>query len=67
VLYDAEKYFNTLDKDNSGTISREELKAALKANGVPTTPALVDSIMKKIDLSGDGKITKDEFMLFSNV
>jgi solute carrier family 25 phosphate transporter 23/24/25/41 len=66
-LFDTEKYFEGLDSNHDGFIDYTELEAALLVQGVPVSPALVKSIMKKVDTSGDGKISFEEFKEFTEV
>jgi Ca2+-binding EF-hand superfamily protein len=51
----AEAIFKTTDKDQDGTLTLEEFKAARKQQ--PD----VEEAFKKIDADGDGKVTLDEF------
>ena len=64
-LFDAAKYFKTLDTDGNGFIDRDELSASLIASGIPVTNALLTMIIKKMDTAGDGQISVDEFLRFS--
>ncbi len=45
--------FETVDTDKSGSVSMEELVAAL--------PTVTDAQFKAADLDGDGQLSKDEF------
>ena len=45
------------DKDNSGTISAEEIKAVLSKCGEKLDEAEVDEMIKRADLDGDGLIS----------
>lgn len=56
--------FRVFDKDNSGTISTEELRAVLKSLGEDMTDADVDEMIKLADKNGDGQIDC-ESLLFS--
>lgn len=56
-LYEA---FRMFDKDNSGKISKDEIKAVL--NIAQDNVESVDSMMKAIDLNGDGEIDYNEFI-----
>lgn len=55
--------FKVFDKDGSGTISTEELRAVLKSLGEDMTDADVDEMIKLADKNGDGQIDC-EFLLF---
>ena len=61
-----DELFKEGDIDKSGYIERNELKKFLsdlgKTLGLPSpTEAVVDSELKRLDLNGDGKISKKEF------
>lgn len=47
--------------DNDGTITREELRAALGGFGKNPTDAEIQHMMDKIDVNSDGTIDFDEF------
>ena len=49
--------FQSIDKDNSGSIDPEELT---KLTGDVSKKKL-DALMKKLDTDGDGQITLEEF------
>ena len=49
--------FQSIDKDNSGSIDPSEL-SKLTGN---VSQKQVDALMKKLDKNGDGKITLEEF------
>ena len=51
------KAFRVFDKDNSGTISAEEIKAVLSKCGEKLDEAEVDEMIKRADLDGDGLIS----------
>ncbi|CCC13842.1 hypothetical protein SMACR_07478 [Sordaria macrospora] len=53
--------FKVFDKDGSGTISTEELRAVLKSLGEDMTDADVDEMIKLADKNGDGQIDYTEF------
>lgn len=55
--------FAMFDKDNSGTISAEEIRQVLcfgSANALSVEA--VDAIIKQVDENGDGDIQFDEFV-----
>mmetsp|Transcript_24291 Transcript_24291/g.46098 ORF Transcript_24291/g.46098 Transcript_24291/m.46098 type:complete len:523 (+) Transcript_24291:185-1753(+) len=54
--------FKAFDRDNSGTITMQELKEGLKKMGNPLTEQEVDGVMAQIDIDGDGIISYDEFI-----
>ena len=51
--------FHAFDKDNSGTISIDELKVVLNAAGA--TEEVWASLIKEADEDGNGEIDLDEF------
>lgn len=56
-LYEA---FRIFDKDNSGKISKDEIKKVLHLNC--ENDQSVDKLMKEFDLNGDGEIDYQEFL-----
>lgn len=56
-LYNAFQYFDT---DNSGFITREELKTAMKEHGVADEAGIME-IISEVDIDHDGRINYDEF------
>ena len=48
------------DKDNSGTISPDEIKEVLGFSSEVSSEQ-IDSIIKEVDINGDGEIQFDEF------
>ena len=62
----AQMMFNIIDKDHSGHITKSEIKQFLKnCDFITETP---DQLMRKIDFSGDNKISFNEFeSWFKNV
>jgi len=53
--------FNMIDKDNSGTITVEELKAVFDSHG-EKDESLWKEIMDEVDKNNDNVISFDEFM-----
>lgn len=53
--------FNQLDKNNDGTLTMDEFKAAEKTMVGFKLGSKWSDILKKVDLDGDGKIDFDEF------
>ena len=49
-------FFKTLDKDNSMSISIPEFVQGLKESGVPLRNDELVSLVKSLDLDGDGEI-----------
>ncbi|KAG0329316.1 hypothetical protein BGZ99_002597 [Dissophora globulifera] len=55
--------FNTLNKDGSGNLSAAELRAGLQHFGNSSlSEADIDEIIHEADVSGDGRITIEEFL-----
>lgn len=60
-LYEA---FRAFDRDNSGKISKEEVKKVMKADNVDLST--IDSLVKTFDTNGDGEIDYSEFINMMN-
>lgn len=66
--------FDQFDNDKSGTIDQKELKTVLKAyfeavgeaNDDERVEQAATDIMAKLDISGDGQISFDEFVTAFN-
>ncbi|KAF9193327.1 calmodulin-like 3 [Haplosporangium sp. Z 767] len=55
--------FRSINKDGSGNVSAAELRAALQHYGNSSlSEADVDEIVHEADVSGDGRITLEEFL-----
>ncbi|KAF9321119.1 hypothetical protein BG003_003616 [Podila horticola] len=56
--------FHSINKDNSGHISSQELRAAIKniLGDNVLSEADIDEIIVEADVSGDGRITFEEFL-----
>jgi len=55
-----EASFKMFDRDNSGSISADEIKEVL-AKGKNTSAATIENIIKEVDENGDGEISFEEF------
>ena len=53
-----------LDKDGSGKITKDEIKKALQLDNVGEE--VLDELIKKYDLNGDGVIDYNEFLNMMN-
>ncbi|WAR18065.1 CALM1-like protein [Mya arenaria] len=53
--------FKVFDKDNSGTISRDEIREVLNMAGEKIDDSEIDEMLRKVDIDGDGNISIDEF------
>ncbi|KAH6659617.1 hypothetical protein BKA67DRAFT_652842 [Truncatella angustata] len=53
--------FKVFDRDNSGTISAEELRRVLSSLGENLTDAEIDEMLRSADTNGDGNIDYEEF------
>lgn len=68
LMYDS---FKRVDADKSGFLEKHELEDVLKrmTKGIgledPTNDD-VDFIMKELDVNGDGKLSKEEFVVLIN-
>jgi len=54
--------FRSFDKDGSGSIDHNELKAAMKEAGSNLSDADVDRIIKMVDKDGSGTLNYEEFI-----
>uniref|UniRef100_A0A7S1XET4 Calmodulin n=1 Tax=Compsopogon caeruleus TaxID=31354 RepID=A0A7S1XET4_9RHOD len=55
--------FKTIDTDNSGSITIDELKEAIKKTGTKIPEAELQEIVDTYDVDGDGTIDYSEFLL----
>jgi len=53
--------FAQMDKDGDGQLDHDEIKAGLTAMG--TSDEMVDEMIKSADTDGDGKISKNEWLI----
>lgn len=53
--------FRVFDKDNSGTISADEILAVLKTCGEDVDEEEINEMLRKVDKDGDGNIDIEEF------
>ncbi|KAF2861707.1 mitochondrial carrier [Piedraia hortae CBS 480.64] len=53
--------FCSIDRDNSGTLDRSELKHAFHTAGIKISNARLDSLLNSIDKNNDGRIDFDEW------
>ena len=60
-----ERSFADIDLDDSGDVSQEELRVAMKFTELTTFDGDVDSLMKEIDVNGDGTLDLYEFGLYA--
>ena len=55
--------FKMFDKDNSGSISADEIREVLSFGGTnPLSKESIDAIIKQVDENGDGDISYEEFV-----
>ncbi|KAK9294431.1 hypothetical protein QLX08_010952 [Tetragonisca angustula] len=59
---DWENCFRSFDRDNSGTIDRNELKTALINFGYRLSDQIIDTLIRKYDRAGRGTIYFDDFI-----
>jgi calmodulin len=53
--------FDQFDADNSGAITKDEIKKVCEALGVDASKSEVDALINEADADGDGKIQYEEF------
>lgn len=53
--------FQLFDRDNSGSISAQEIKAVLGVGKKFGSEKIFDDIIREVDINGDGVISYDEF------
>ncbi|KAI0551337.1 calmodulin [Xylaria curta] len=54
--------FKVFDRDNSGSISPEELRSVMASIGEKVTDEEVDEMIREADQDGDGRIDYNEFV-----
>jgi len=54
--------FQQFDTDNSGFITKENIRYAMQKLGQELPPEEIDEILEEHDVTGDGKLSFDEFM-----
>ena len=54
-------FFDCLDSDNSGTITRDELRQGLAELGMSMSEATTFDVLDNIDTDGSGDVDRDEF------
>ena len=59
-----QQLFHSIDTDNSGMISKQELRAALRKARLPTSSQHFEKLFQKIDTNSDGGISQEEFAGF---
>ncbi|XP_045181596.1 uncharacterized protein LOC123540559 [Mercenaria mercenaria] len=53
--------FRVFDKDNSGTITADEIRAVLRMSGEEVDEAEIEEMLRMVDIDGDGNISYEEF------
>ena len=61
------KAFKTIDKDNSGYITEDEIEKCLKDYGFEHQAEEIVQIIRECDQNSDGKISYDEFAHMMNM
>lgn len=61
-ITDWQNCFRSFDKDNSGNIDRNELRAALQTFGYNLNEATVVTMLQKFDRLGKGTVLFDDFI-----
>eukprot|EP00775_Hariotina_reticulata_P005659 gene5659-5898_t len=54
--------FMAMDKDNSGTITVDEMRDGLRSKGTKIPEVELQRIMENADVNGDGKVDYEEFL-----
>ncbi len=57
-------YFNQIDKDGNGFLSKEEVGSLLKTTNSEHSDEILDNFFKNLDTDKDGKISFKEFKFF---
>ena len=57
--------FKSIDRDRSGTLDKDELRAAFKNAGVDMNSSKLERFFSEIDKNNDGSISFDEWRLVS--
>jgi len=60
---DVQLFFQSLDQDQDGLISAQDIYTAIKSQGWTGDYSQVETVFSKMDLNGDGSITFDEMSL----
>lgn len=58
--------FRALDRDQSGSITKEEFALCLKKEALPISEDRIDALIEGLDLDGDGMIDYQEFSMARN-
>lgn len=61
-ITDWQNCFRSFDKDGSGNIDRNELRAALQTFGYNLSDATVTTMLQKFDRHGKGTVLFDDFI-----
>ena len=59
---DWQNCFRSFDRDNSGSIDRNELQQALTTFGYKLSQGFVDILIRKFDRQGNGTVAFDDFI-----
>ena len=58
--------FDFFDKDKSGFITADELKQAMRTLGEDMRDEDIDEMMRSVDITGDGKVSYEQFVKMMN-
>ncbi|XP_063682162.1 uncharacterized protein LOC134817019 [Bolinopsis microptera] len=56
------RIFHSFDQDNSGNISKSEIRSIAGDLGLPMSDLEIEKFMERADRNGDGSIDQDEFL-----
>ena len=64
LLKSSSKFFDAIDTNKDGQLTKDEIKKALSNSGIPVSQKLLDTIFSDCDKDSNGVITKQEFSEF---
>lgn len=64
AIYRWKQLFISLDKDGSGTVTKEELKVMFDEMNMPMSLSVLEAWIEDHDVNGDGQLSFEEFLGF---
>ena len=58
---DVHNMLQRLDRNGTGTLSRQEMHRGLLGMGIRLTPIEIEAVMRALDSNGDGQVAWHEF------